>query len=135
MPGLDLLAENDPDAWRGVFLLQQRVDGAVEGLELLGAEGADVVEVEFEGVGGEGGGGGCGGEELAREFGVDCHCRNIKGVFLLQGRNEVMRKMGLGGVDISLQCLQEVHMHMHHELEYGASCTLAGSIASLLAYR
>ena len=44
--------------------------------ELFGGEGADVVEVEFEGVGNGGGGGGGGGEEEegAGEFGVDCHC-------------------------------------------------------------
>ena len=52
MPGLDLLPEDDADARRGVFLLDQWPDGAVEGAELFGGERADVVEVQFQGVGG-----------------------------------------------------------------------------------
>lgn len=73
MPGLDLLAEDDADAGFTVFLCEKRPHGFVESLELLGAEGADVVEVEFESVC-RGAGGGGGGEELAGEFGGEGHC-------------------------------------------------------------
>jgi hypothetical protein len=71
VPGLDLLAEDDAHAGGGIFLLYEGIDGGVEGFEEFGAEGAHVVEVEFEGVFGFGVGGG--GQQLAGEFGWEGH--------------------------------------------------------------
>lgn len=73
VPGLDLLAEDGLEVGGVGF-----EDGGAEGrvvdcVEEFGAEGADVVEVEFEGV--DGGGLGCAGDELlAGEFGGEGHC-------------------------------------------------------------
>ena len=44
MPGLDLLAEEELD-FASVFLVEVRKDGAVEGIEHLGGEGTDIVQI------------------------------------------------------------------------------------------
>ena len=81
MPGLNGLSEYDANAGLGVFPFDERDDLGLEVEELFGGEGADVVEVELEGVG-DGGGGGRGGgeeEEGAGELGIDCHCKDCVG--------------------------------------------------------
>ncbi len=50
MPRLDLLPEDDSHAGAAVFLADKGKDVSVERAELFGGEGADIVEVEFEGV-------------------------------------------------------------------------------------
>ena len=74
MPWLNLLSEDDADARCGILLLYEGHHVLVEGAELFGGEGADIVKVEFEGVrGGMGGRRGDSGEELATELRWDGH--------------------------------------------------------------
>ena len=62
MPWLDLLTEQDLD-FGGVLGFEDREDGVVDCVEEFGGVGADIVEVELEGVegwwSGEGGRSGC----------------------------------------------------------------------------
>lgn len=71
VPGLDLLAEDDADARFGVLGLDQGADLGVECLEHLGAEGADIVEIQFEGVFGFAAAGA--GYDLPSELGWNGH--------------------------------------------------------------
>ena len=79
MPGLDLLAEDDGQAGGpGRVGADDGRDGGGEGAEELGGEGADVVEVDLEGVRGgrDAGGGrlGCGElQPVAGELGGQGH--------------------------------------------------------------
>jgi hypothetical protein len=66
-----MLAEDELDLV-GVLLLHERKDRVVDSVEQLLAERANVVEVKLQSMES---GTGMGGQLLAREARVQCHCR------------------------------------------------------------
>ena len=74
MPWLDLLAEYNV-YFASIFLSKQWKYGSVDGVEHLGTERADIIEIEFQGV--DGAISRRGSEPSARKLWCESHVENL----------------------------------------------------------